>query len=269
MTSDRVPEGEYDPTTAPYRREASSLKKKASGAGKAEKKSIISGVISGVAHNPDLRASHVAYTVFAPEQKEPMASPGQYRVLRGFVAFQSYAILFLLVMVVLAAVGFAPQYIYHMVVLGKDGLPEKVKPVYAFDQPILSRTAISNMALNVATQILTFGFNNADERILRARRYFTEKAWNRFVKGFLNPEILDKIKSQQQILTAIATKGPVIIREGPTKDNYEWVVQVPVLISYQTGRKVVPVSVILEITFVKSDSLKHPEGVAIDSWSMK
>jgi intracellular multiplication protein IcmL len=218
--------------------------------------------------NPDLKPKHVYETVFAPEQREPMASPGQYRMLRGTVTVQSYVILALLFAVGFTGLAFADRYIHHLVILNKDGLPEKVKSLVPLDDPNLTRTAIVNMAMNVATEVMTFGFNNADERLLRARRLFTDEAWTRFAKAFLADGRLDKIKAQQQILTTIATDGAVIIQEGKWNNDYRWIVQVPVITTFQAGKRVAPQKAILQLTLVKAPTTKNPEGVAINAWSM-
>lgn len=225
-------------------------------------------VADRVLTNPDLKPEHVYSTVFKPDMREPMASPGQYRVLRGVVTFQSNLILGLLFCTIICSVVFADQYIYHVAILDKEGLPEKVQQLLPLEEPNLTRTAITNMAMNVATEVMTFGFNNSDERLLRARRLFTDEAWQRFAKAYLSPGRLDKIKGLQQILTTIATNGAVISEEGEWAGRYRWVVQVPIVTTYQAGKRLQTQYSTLELTFVRAPTTKHPEGVAIDAWAM-
>lgn len=225
-------------------------------------------VADRVLTNPDLKPEHVYSTVFKPDMKEPMASPGQYRVLRGVVTLQSNIILFLLFAVIITAIVFADTFIYHLAILDKQGLPEKVQEIYALDEPNLTRTAITNMAMNIATEVMTFGFNNSDERLLRARRLFTDEAWQRFAKAYLSPGRLEKIKNLQQVLTTVAVNNAVISEEGIWNGKYRWVVQVPIITTYQAGKKIQPISSTLELTLVRAPTLKHPEGVAIDAWAM-
>lgn len=214
-----------------------------------------------------LSYQHIYQTVFRPAANEPQATPGQYRFLRSLVTIQAYLIVGLLVMAVLASILFAPQNYYHLVVNNRAKLPEKLINLTPMTTPNLTHTAIINLCMNIATEVLTFGFHNADERLLHARRLFTPEAWQRFAKAYLDKGKLDVIKSNQQILTTIATDGAVITKEGYLETgDYQWVVQVPIITTYQAGKRIRPQPRILELTLLKQPTTKHIEGVAIDGW---
>lgn len=207
-------------------------------------------------------------TVFKPDHDDPAGTPPQYMFLRDLVHFQSGVILFLMFLVILTSVVFADKDFYHLVILNRKAQPERVHHLYPLDEPNLTRTAITNMVEGMTTKVLTFGFNNADERLLAAKRLFTKVAWDRFVKGYLGPQRLDRIKDSQQVLTAIATKGAVIVWEGRKLGKYRWVVQVPILITYQAGQRISPQRTTLQVTLEKASTLKYREGVAILAWEM-
>lgn len=208
--------------------------------------------------------------VFHPAEPAPVGTSAQFRFARGLVTILSYTIAMLLFATVTVAVVFADTYVYHLVILDRERIPEKVHLLHALDTPNLTRTGITNMAMNVATEVLTFGFNNADERLLKSRRLFTEDAWLRFAKAYLKEGRLDKIKKNQQVLTSIASENAVIISEGKNHaDVQQWVVQVPTITTYQAGKRIMPLRNYLEITFIKANTVEHPEGVAIDGWEQK
>ncbi|MDX1922101.1 MAG: DotI/IcmL family type IV secretion protein [Alphaproteobacteria bacterium] len=214
-----------------------------------------------------IKPEQVYKVVFHPSEPAPVGSSAQFRFARGLVTILSYVIALLVFCTFMVYFMFADTYFYHFTVLDRERIPERLATMKALDTPNLTRTGITNMAMNVATEVLTFGFNNADERLLKSRRLFTEEAWLRFAKAYLKEGRLDKIKLNQQVLTNVAVENAVIIEEGPNAiGEQQWVVQVPTITTYQAGKRIVPVRSVLQITFIKASTLEHPEGVAIDGW---
>lgn len=214
-----------------------------------------------------IKPEQVYKVVFHPSEPAPVGSSAQFRFARGLVTILSYVIALLVFCTFMVYFMFADTYFYHFTVLDRERIPERLATMKALDTPNLTRTGITNMAMNVATEVLTFGFNNADERLLKSRRLFTEEAWLRFAKAYLKEGRLDKIKVNQQVLTNVAVENAVIIEEGPNAiGEQQWVVQVPTITTYQAGKRIVPVRSVLQITFIKASTLEHPEGVAIDGW---
>jgi hypothetical protein len=217
---------------------------------------------------PDTRfgMENVAKILFAATRDEPKANPTMVGFFRGMVVAQSYFIIILLGMVVLTGLVFASKTFYHLVILDKQALVERVQRVFPFDEPNLTRTAIINMGMNVVTQVLTFGFNNADQRLLAAQHLFTKECWQRFAKAYLQYGRLEQVKRYQQVITAIATAGAVIVSEGKIGRRDRWVVQVPIVVTFQAGAETQIKKSILQLTLVRVPTIEHLEGVAIDGW---
>lgn len=214
-----------------------------------------------------IKPEQVYKVVFHPAEPAPVGSSAQFRFARGLVTILSYIIALLTFCALSVYIVFADTYFYHLTVLDRERIPEQLVLMRGLETPNLTRTGITNMAMNVATEVLTFGFNNADERLLKSRRLFTEEAWLRFAKANLKEGRLDKIKFNQQVLTNVAIDNAVIIEEGlDVLGHQHWVVQVPTITTYQAGKKIVPVRSTLQLTFIKASTLEHPEGVAIDAW---
>lgn len=214
-----------------------------------------------------IKPEQVYKVVFHPSEPAPVGSSAQFRFARGLVTILSYIIAMLVFCTFMVYFMFADTYFYHFSVLDRERIPERLVTMRPLDTPNLTRTGITNMAMNIATEVLTFGFNNADERLLKSRRLFTEAAWLRFAKAYLKEGRLDKIKLNQQVLTNIASDNAVIVEEGKdSSGEQKWVVQVPTITTYQAGKKIVPVKSVLQLTLIKASTLEHPEGVAIDGW---
>jgi Type-IV b secretion system, inner-membrane complex component len=235
-------------------------------------KEVVKQVARGLPKRPitAIKPEQAYKVVFHPSEPAPVGTSAQYRFARGLVTILSYCIAILLAATVMVAVAFADSYYYHLVILDRERVPEKVQLLYPLETPNLTHTGITNMAMNVATEVLTFGFNNADERLLRSRRLFTEEAWGRFATAYLKSGRLDRIKLNQQVLTSIATNNAVVVSEGKNKQGVkQWVVQVPTITTYQAGKRVQSQQSTLEMTLIKAPTVDHPEGVAIDGWEQR
>jgi hypothetical protein len=217
---------------------------------------------------PDTRFSmeNVAKLLFSAARNEPKANPTMVGFFRGMVVAQSYFIVILLGTVVMTGLIFAQKTFYHLLILDRDSLPSRTQIIYPFTEPNLTGTAITNMAMNLVTEVLTFGFHNADGRLLSARHLFTEECWQRFAKAYLQYGRLEAVKRNQQVITAIATAGAVVVAEGKINKRERWVVQVPIAVTFQAGAETATKRSILQLTLVRASTLKHPEGVAIDGW---
>ncbi|NDE90325.1 MAG: hypothetical protein EB059_04190 [Alphaproteobacteria bacterium] len=214
-----------------------------------------------------IRPEDIYKVVFHPAEMAPVGTSAQYRFMRSLVLSFSYAIVLLIFIAIAIYFTFGSTYFYHVVVLDRERVVERVAFVRPLETPNLTRTGITNMAMNIATEVLTYGFNNADERLLRSRRLFTEDAWIRFAKAHLKEGRLDTIKSNQQVLTNIASNNAVITEEGVTATGVQkWVVQVPIITTYQAGKKISAQKSTLQLTLIKASTLEHAEGVAIDGW---
>ncbi len=205
-------------------------------------------------------------TLFAPARSELAGSSDMYHFLRAIVTLQSYLIMLLLGASVLVSFVFADKNIYHLVVLDRAAFPKQVKRLVPLDEPNLTRTAITNMAMHIATQVQSYGFNNADTRLLQAKRLFTEDAWFAFASAHLKPGHLDTFKENQQILSTIASNQAVIVAEGRQKGVYRWVVELPFISSYLAGKESSSRNGTLRLTLIRASTVDYPEGVAISGW---
>lgn len=213
-----------------------------------------------------IEPQHIYKILFAPARSEPPGSSAMYNVLRGVVAVQSYAIACLVIFMVLTAYVFADKYYFHLVVIDRNAFPKELVNLVGLDEPNLTRTAITNMAEHIATRVQSYGFHNADQRLLEAKRLFTDDAWLAFAKAHLKPGHLDEFKRNQQILTTIASKQPVIVSEGKENGVQRWVLEMPFISSYMAGQSTSTKSGVLRITLVRAPVDKYPEGVAIAEW---
>ena len=134
------------------------------------------------------------------------------------------------------------------------------------DKPNLPNTYLLAWYALAASDILTFGFHDYKARLSLASDYFTEKGWKSFSKALQRSRIIEMVEVNQQIVTA-APKGAPFIQSGDVVDGrYQWVVEMPLVMTYRSGAKKADTGLLVTAVIVRSDDPKHPYGVAIQQW---
>lgn len=140
--------------------------------------------------------------------------------------------------------------------------------MHSFQTPSLSKNSLLLWAADAAVDIMTFGFNDYNVRIGRARKYFTDLGWASFKGAMASSEILANVKKNQQLLTAISDNIPVIEYEGLRNGKYVWDVRVPIILTLRAGSSSLTATPTLLVTVVKVPTSQNPRGLGIEQWRM-
>jgi intracellular multiplication protein IcmL len=139
-------------------------------------------------------------------------------------------------------------------------------PLVPLNQPNLSTPALMSWVAQAATEVMTFGFNDYKRRMQEASRNFTRTGWESFTQALQSSRILEMVEVNQQVVTAAPKGAPILTSEGNVGDRYQWVVQLPLIVTYTAGKKVRSDSLLVTIVVVRMDRLESPNGVGIEQW---
>lgn len=144
----------------------------------------------------------------------------------------------------------------------------RITPLVPLNQPHLSAAEVANFATEGVTRALTYSFDNYRTDFQDAQIYFTKpRGWNSFVDALQSSGQLDLVKKSKLNTTAVAQRA-VIVREGVSTDGvYEWVVQMPVRITYQSASQVTGQNFMVTITLQRLQTYEHPRAAAISSFN--
>ncbi|QOF75200.1 type IVB secretion system apparatus protein IcmL/DotI (plasmid) [Aminobacter sp. SR38] len=185
-----------------------------------------------------------------------------YRTAYRRMSIIALALLVVAVIAVLAAVSLAltrPEPRYFATTA--DG---RIQPLIPLDQPHLSAAEIATYAAEAVTRSFTYSFATYQQDFQDAQQYFTKpQGWNSFVDAVQKSGTLDLVKNRRLNTTAIAQRA-VIVREGVSANGvYEWIVQMPVRVTYQSASEVTGQNLMVTITLQRLQSYEHPRGAAI------
>lgn len=135
-----------------------------------------------------------------------------------------------------------------------------------FDQPNLPMTYLLAWYSFAVTDIMTFGFNDYKTRLSMSSDYFTERGWKSFSKGLERSRIIEMVEVNKQYITAAPKGAPIIQSRRALDGRYQWVVEIPMVLTYMSGAKRSNSGLLVTAIIVRSDDPKHPYGIGIEQW---
>lgn len=140
----------------------------------------------------------------------------------------------------------------------------KIQPLVALTEPYLSAAEITTYAAEAVTRSFTYSFATYQQDFQDAQQYFTKpRGWNSFVDAVEKSGTFDLVKNRRLVTTAIAQRA-VIVREGNNASGqYEWTVQMPVRLTYQSATENTGQSMMVTVTLQRLQCYENPRCVAI------
>ena len=184
-----------------------------------------------------------------------------YRALQRIAFIQSIVIIGLILAHFFVINVHQPENRYFATT--EDG---RLVPMIPLSQPNLSNPALLSWVAQGATEIMTFGFHDYQERLQEASRYFTKQGWSSFSDALTASRIIETIQQNQQVVTAAPRSAPIILQEQLVNGQYQWTVQMPMKLTFQSGSKIDTRNWVVVLKVVRVPQLGNPNGLGIEQW---
>jgi len=142
----------------------------------------------------------------------------------------------------------------------------RLVPMVPLSQPNLSTPALMSWVAQASTEVMTFSFNDYRRRLQEASRNFTDRGWESFTTALQQSRIIEMVEANQQVVTAAPSGAPLLNSEGVVAGRYQWVVQLPMVVTYQSGAKSRSDRFLVTVVVVRVPRLESPNGVGIEQW---
>lgn len=139
-------------------------------------------------------------------------------------------------------------------------------PMVSLTQPNLSNPALMSWVAQAATEVMTFGFSDYRRRLQEASRNFTRRGWESFTGALQAARIIESIEENSQVISAAPRGAPVLQSEGVVNGQYQWIVQIPMVMTYESGSRSRSDKWIVTLVIVRVPRLESPNGVGIAQW---
>ncbi|MGN7437357.1 MAG: type IVB secretion system apparatus protein IcmL/DotI [Alcanivorax sp.] len=184
-----------------------------------------------------------------------------YRSLLKMTLIQSVVILGLIGCMYYVVKVNQPQHFYFATT--EDG---RLIPMVPLGQPNLSTPALMSWVAQATTEVMTFSFNDYRRRLQESSRNFTKRGWESFTQALQRSRIIEMVEVNQQMITAAPKGAPILQSEGLVAGRYQWVVEIPLVLTYRSGAKTSNTGLLVTVIVVRVPRLESSNGVGIEQW---
>lgn len=184
-----------------------------------------------------------------------------FYTLKNIINLQALIILALVI-----ALGFYIHSVQREDLFFAETAGERQMQMVGLDRPYLTKEAMENWISSVITEVMTFGFNDIDQRFSESRRHFTQKGWDAFYKALMAGKLISNVIDLQQIVTAVPQSQPSLIYEGFSEGRYIKMYETQVMLTFRAGAMKQNSTKIVRITVEDVPTSENPIGLGIGEW---
>ncbi len=184
-----------------------------------------------------------------------------YRNLQRLAILQALAICILIGALAITIAVSRPQDRFFATTA--DGRLIRMIPL---NQPNMNDAAIISWTARAASDVMTFGFHDYQRRLQESSTHFTRRGWQSFTEALQRSRIMDGVQKSQQIVTAAPKSAPVIVQQGLVDGIYRWVIELPLIVTYQSGTAQQSNTLNVQLVVVRVSTLDSSSGVGIQQW---
>jgi intracellular multiplication protein IcmL len=142
----------------------------------------------------------------------------------------------------------------------------RITPLYPLDVPNQSDSAVLQWANQAAIAAFTYNFVNYRDELQASSGFFTPEGWDQFLSALQQSNNLDAVKAKKLIVSAVATRAPIILQKGPLNGVYSWRVQMPILVTYQSASEFTQQNNVVTMLITRVSTLNSPRGIGISQF---
>jgi len=142
----------------------------------------------------------------------------------------------------------------------------RITPLFPLDEPNQSDSAVLQWANQAAIAAFTYNFVNYRTELQASSGFFTAEGWDQFLTALQQSNNLDAVKAKKLIVSAVATKAPIILQKGVLNGRFAWRVQMPLLVTYQSASEFSQQNNVVTLLITRVSTLNSPRGIGISQF---
>ncbi|HAT8178651.1 TPA: type IV secretion protein DotI [Legionella pneumophila] len=139
----------------------------------------------------------------------------------------------------------------------------RITPLFPLDEPNQSDSAVLQWANQAAIAAFTYNFVNYRDELQASSGFFTAEGWDQFLAALDQSNNLDAVKAKKLVVSAVATRAPIILQKGVLNGRYSWRVQMPILVTYQSASEFTQQNNVVTMLITRVSTLNSPRGIGI------
>ena len=150
----------------------------------------------------------------------------------------------------------APQYF-------ATSINGRITPLFPLNEPNQSDSAVLQWANQAAIAAFSYNFVNYRNELQASSGFFTSEGWRQFLGALQESNNLEAVKAKKLIVSAVATRAPIILQKGLLNGRYAWRIQMPILVTYQSASEFSQQNNVVTMLITRVSTLNSPRGVGI------
>lgn len=142
----------------------------------------------------------------------------------------------------------------------------RIVPLFPLNEPNQSDSAVLQWANQAAIAAFTYNFVNYRTELQASSGFFTADGWDQFLTALQQSNNLDAVKAKKLIVSAVATRAPIILQKGILNGSYAWRVQMPILVTYQSASEFSQQNNVVTMLITRVPTLDSPRGIGISQF---
>ncbi|MFI4962700.1 MAG: type IVB secretion system apparatus protein IcmL/DotI [Legionellales bacterium] len=142
----------------------------------------------------------------------------------------------------------------------------RITPLFQLNEPNQSDSAVLQWANQAAIASFTYNFVNFRDELQASSGFFTADGWDQFLGALQQSNNLDAVKAKKLIVSAVATRAPIILQKGVLNGSYSWRVQMPILVTYQSASEFTQQNNVVTLLITRVSTLNSPRGIGISQF---
>ena len=142
----------------------------------------------------------------------------------------------------------------------------RITPLFPLNEPNQSDPAVLQWANQAAIAAFSYNFVNYQSELQASSGFFTAEGWDQFLSALQDSNNLDAVKAKKLIVSAVATRAPVILQKGILNGRFAWRVQMPLLVTYQSASEFTQQNNVVTMLISRVSTLNSPRGIGISQF---
>ncbi|MDP1602316.1 MAG: type IVB secretion system apparatus protein IcmL/DotI [Legionella sp.] len=142
----------------------------------------------------------------------------------------------------------------------------RITPLFPLNEPNQSDSAVLQWANQAAIAAFSYNFVNYRDELQASSGFFTAEGWQQFLTALQQSNNLDAVKAKKLIVSAVATRAPIILQKGMLNGRYSWRVQMPLLVTYQSASEFSQQNNVVTMLINRVSTLNSPRGIGISQF---
>jgi intracellular multiplication protein IcmL len=135
-----------------------------------------------------------------------------------------------------------------------------IVPIIALDRPMVNRATLLEWVSRSVIAAYNYDFARYRQQFMEAADSFTPAGWNRYVQALNESNNLDAVINRKLTVTSTVRTAPVIIDERNAGGVYTWIIEVPLVVTYQSLSERTSENLLVRATVVRRQSLDSRDG---------